>query len=218
LSREKAAREQAAHEPSGIRDSLLAIYAINDAMNQVILAGLDARAWRAKPPARRTGEGRTIAAIFAHLHNCRLMWLRHSAPHLKRPAPLDHEASRFGAHEERGLLPSHARGSAGRFTEAAHSEIFAWRMDAGMESHRDDVCLHVCARGSPSRTDHHACASAWLPSSRCFRFGRVVVGQAVEASRNSQAKVNNSWDCAAPSLVRRIRTNLVRYNFILWTA
>jgi uncharacterized damage-inducible protein DinB len=89
LSREKAAREQAAHEPSDVRQSLLAIYAINDAMNQVILAGLDARAWRVKPPSRRTGEGRTIAAIFAHLHNCRLVWLRHSAPHIKRPAPLD---------------------------------------------------------------------------------------------------------------------------------
>jgi uncharacterized damage-inducible protein DinB len=32
--------------------------------------------------------GRTIAAIFAHLHNSRLVWLKHSAPHLKGPAPL----------------------------------------------------------------------------------------------------------------------------------
>ena len=71
-----------------IRDSLLETYACNDAMNQLILTELDPRAWRAQLPGEKRG-GRTIAAIFAHLHNCRLNWLRNSAPHLKCPAPLD---------------------------------------------------------------------------------------------------------------------------------
>jgi uncharacterized damage-inducible protein DinB len=71
-----------------IRDSLLETYASNDAMNQLILSHLDARAWRAQLPGQK-GNGRTIAAIFAHLHNGRLKWLRLSAPHLKRPAALD---------------------------------------------------------------------------------------------------------------------------------
>ena len=71
-----------------IRDSLLEIYAANDAMNQLILATLDPRAWRALLPAEKR-SGRSIAAIFAHLHNCRLVWLKNSAPHLKCPAPLD---------------------------------------------------------------------------------------------------------------------------------
>jgi len=71
-----------------VRDTLLESYAINDAMNQLLLAHLDARAWRAQLPGQK-GKGRTIAAIFAHLHNSRLRWLRTSAPHLKRPAPLD---------------------------------------------------------------------------------------------------------------------------------
>ena len=71
-----------------MRDVLLETYAINDAMNQLLLARLDARAWRAEPPGKR-GSGRTIAAIFAHLHNSRLIWLKGSAPHLKCPAPLD---------------------------------------------------------------------------------------------------------------------------------
>ncbi len=71
-----------------IRDTLLETYASNDAMNQLILSHLDPRAWRAEPPGEK-GSGRTIAAIFAHLHNVRLKWLRRSAPHLKRPAPLD---------------------------------------------------------------------------------------------------------------------------------
>jgi uncharacterized damage-inducible protein DinB len=72
-----------------IRDSLLETYAANDAMNQLLLEHLDPRAWRAKPQGDSSRDGRTIAAIFAHLHNVRLKWLRRSAPHLKRPKPLD---------------------------------------------------------------------------------------------------------------------------------
>jgi uncharacterized damage-inducible protein DinB len=83
---------------SDVRIALLEIYAINDAMNQLLLAHLDPRAWRAQLPTavgenlkRKTSKkhGRTIAAIFAHLHNCRLRWLKKSAPHLKCPAALD---------------------------------------------------------------------------------------------------------------------------------
>jgi uncharacterized damage-inducible protein DinB len=71
-----------------IRDSLIETYASNDAMNQLILSDLDPRAWRAQPPGQK-GSGRTIAAIFAHLHNVRCKWLRLTAPHLKRPPLLD---------------------------------------------------------------------------------------------------------------------------------
>lgn len=71
-----------------IRDSLLETYAANDAMNQLILANLDPRAWRAQPPGEK-GAGRTIASIFAHLHNVRLKWLKGTAPHLKCPPPLN---------------------------------------------------------------------------------------------------------------------------------
>jgi uncharacterized damage-inducible protein DinB len=68
--------------------SLLEVYAANDAMNQLLLEHLDPRAWRATPPGK-PGNGSPIAAIFSHLHNNRLVWLRNSAPHLKCPAPLD---------------------------------------------------------------------------------------------------------------------------------
>jgi uncharacterized damage-inducible protein DinB len=71
-----------------IRDTLIETYAANDAMNQLILSELDPRAWRAQPSGEKNG-GRTIAAIFSHMHNARLKWLRLSAPHLKRPAMLD---------------------------------------------------------------------------------------------------------------------------------
>ncbi len=73
---------------SEIRDVLLETYAVNDAMNQLLLEKLDPRAWRAALPGKRK-SGRTIAAIFAHLHNSRLVWLKGSAPHLKCPRPLD---------------------------------------------------------------------------------------------------------------------------------
>jgi uncharacterized damage-inducible protein DinB len=69
-------------------ESLIQTYAINDAMNQLILARLDPRAWRAAPPGKK-GSGRTIATIFSHLHNIRVSWIRNSAPHMKRPGLLD---------------------------------------------------------------------------------------------------------------------------------
>jgi len=72
-----------------LREQLLATYAINDAMNQLLLAHLDPRAWRAKLPSDASRNGRTIAAIYVHLHNCRCRWLKRNAPHLKCPAPLD---------------------------------------------------------------------------------------------------------------------------------
>ena len=61
-------------------------FIINDSMNQLLLEHLDVRAWRAKLPMQK---GRTIADIFAHVHNMRRKWLRLSAPHLKLPAQLD---------------------------------------------------------------------------------------------------------------------------------
>jgi uncharacterized damage-inducible protein DinB len=76
---------------SNIREVLLETYAANDKMNQLLFTHLDARAWRADPPGLNRREGRTIAAVFAHMHNNRLVWLKRSAPHLKCPAPLDPE-------------------------------------------------------------------------------------------------------------------------------
>lgn len=61
-------------------------YAVNDRMNQIVIEHLDPRAWRAKPPGNK---GRTIAAIFSHVHNIRRKWLRLSVPYVKLPAQLD---------------------------------------------------------------------------------------------------------------------------------
>jgi uncharacterized damage-inducible protein DinB len=82
-----AKRKDGGERLAEIRDVLLEVYAVNDVMNQLVLEHLEAAAWRGKLPGMR--GGRTIAAIFVHMHNCRLTWLKNSAPHLKRPAALD---------------------------------------------------------------------------------------------------------------------------------
>jgi uncharacterized damage-inducible protein DinB len=74
---------------SDLREVLLETYAANGAMNQLLLEHLNPRAWRASPAQEDNREGRTLAAIFSHVHNNRLSWLKRSAPHLKCPAPLD---------------------------------------------------------------------------------------------------------------------------------
>jgi uncharacterized damage-inducible protein DinB len=71
-----------------LRDVLVETFAVNDQMNQLLLRHLDPRAWRARLPGS-AHAGRTVAQIFAHLHNSRLVWLRGSAPHLRLPAALN---------------------------------------------------------------------------------------------------------------------------------
>ncbi len=80
---------RAARRESDLREVLLETYAANDCMNQLLLAHLDRRAWRASPDQKNSREGRTLADIFSHMHNNRLSWIKRSAPHLKCPAPLD---------------------------------------------------------------------------------------------------------------------------------
>jgi uncharacterized damage-inducible protein DinB len=66
--------------------SLLTAFETNDRINQYLLENLPGKAWRAEPPH---GEGRTIAAIVAHMHNVRVMWLKASAKGSKIPDQLD---------------------------------------------------------------------------------------------------------------------------------
>lgn len=53
--------------------ALLEAFATNNRINQYLIENLPPDAWRAKPPE---GKGRTIAAIAAHMHNVRVMWLK----------------------------------------------------------------------------------------------------------------------------------------------
>ena len=69
-------------KPIDLKKSMLEVWAVNEAMNRLLLRHIDERAWRAEPP----GGGRTIAAIFSHIHNDRLMWMTVWAKGRRRPA------------------------------------------------------------------------------------------------------------------------------------
>ncbi len=72
--------------PYDLKAALLEAYAINERINQELLAAIDERAWRFEPAGK---SGRTIAAVFAHIHNVRHMWLTTSAKSPENPDKLD---------------------------------------------------------------------------------------------------------------------------------
>ena len=53
--------------------AILNAFDINDRINHYLIENLPPEAWTAKPPE---GKGRTVAAIVAHMHNVRVMWLK----------------------------------------------------------------------------------------------------------------------------------------------
>jgi uncharacterized damage-inducible protein DinB len=139
------------------------IFAANDRMNQILIEHLDPAAWRAKPP----GKGRTIAAIFTHMHNVRAKWVRLSAPHLKVPRQLNR--ARCTAQEARaGLAESAARcaemlaealGEGGGRIEKFRRDGWAPTWPVGVEMlcymlsheahHRGQVCMLAHQLGFP---------------------------------------------------------------------
>lgn len=72
--------------PIVLADALLAAFDTNDRINQYLIENLPAEAWRAKPPQNK---GREIAAIVAHMHNVRVMWLKAAGG--KIPEQLDRQ-------------------------------------------------------------------------------------------------------------------------------
>ncbi len=91
-----------------LSESLLTAFDTNDRINQYMIENLPAEAWRAEPPE---GKGRTIAAIVAHIHNVRVMWLKAAAKGSKIPEQLD-RSSVTPAQALKGLEQSRAALSA----------------------------------------------------------------------------------------------------------
>lgn len=130
------------------------LFAANDRMNQMLLEHLDEAAWRAKPP----GKVRTIAAIFTHMHNVRVKWVRLTAPHLKAPAQLNRthctlQQARAGLKESAARcaeMLAEALGGEGRITQFRR-DGWAKPWPVGVEMlcymlaheahHRGQVCL-----------------------------------------------------------------------------
>jgi uncharacterized damage-inducible protein DinB len=67
-------------------EALLTAFETNQRINQYLLENLPQEAWNADPPGKK---GRDIAAIVAHMHNVRVMWLKASAKGSKIPEQLD---------------------------------------------------------------------------------------------------------------------------------
>jgi uncharacterized damage-inducible protein DinB len=77
---------KAAATAFSLPQALLTSFDTNDRINHFMIENLPAEAWRAEPPE---GKGRTIAAIVAHMHNVRVMWLKAAAKGSKIPEQLD---------------------------------------------------------------------------------------------------------------------------------
>ena len=77
---------KAVQDPFSLPQALLNAFDTNDSINRYLIENLPAAAWRAEPPE---GKGRTVAAIVAHIHNVRVMWLKAAAKGSKIPEQLD---------------------------------------------------------------------------------------------------------------------------------
>jgi uncharacterized damage-inducible protein DinB len=90
--------------PLDYGEAVLSALATSERITQFLLESLPDAVWRAEPPG---GEGRTIAAIVAHVHNVRLMWLKAAAKGRKIPAQLD-KAKVTMSQARKALALSHA--------------------------------------------------------------------------------------------------------------
>jgi uncharacterized damage-inducible protein DinB len=64
-------------------------FLVNERMNQFLLEHLEPSIWTAPPPLAKDGSGRTIAAIVAHVHNVRHLWLAVAAKGAEIPDKVD---------------------------------------------------------------------------------------------------------------------------------
>jgi uncharacterized damage-inducible protein DinB len=99
---------KAASADFALAEALLNAFDTNDRINQYMIENLPAEAWRAEPPE---GKGRTVAAIVAHIHNVRVMWLKAAAKGSKIPEQLE-RSSVTAAQALKGLEQSRAALSA----------------------------------------------------------------------------------------------------------
>jgi uncharacterized damage-inducible protein DinB len=83
----KSAHSDIPHEPYAkqLPVALLNAFNTNNRINHYLIDNLPPAAWKARPA---DGKGRTIAAIVAHMHNVRVMWLK-TAKAEEVPEPLD---------------------------------------------------------------------------------------------------------------------------------
>ena len=77
--------EQTSVPTPGKPQSAAAIFLACDQLNHILIENLITETWTAKPP----GAVRPIVAIFTHMQNIRIKWIRLNAPHLSAPERLN---------------------------------------------------------------------------------------------------------------------------------
>jgi uncharacterized damage-inducible protein DinB len=75
-------------KPFSAAEALLNAFDTNERINQYLLENLPPESWRADPP---NDKGRVIAAIIAHMHNVRVMWLKAAAKGSDIPEQLERD-------------------------------------------------------------------------------------------------------------------------------
>jgi uncharacterized damage-inducible protein DinB len=86
MTRKEGAQKEAALSPA---EAVLRSFAIHNRVHFYLLDALAPEVWLAEPPG---GKGRTLAALVAHIHSVRLMWLK-AAGVKTLPAALEKTAS-----------------------------------------------------------------------------------------------------------------------------
>jgi uncharacterized damage-inducible protein DinB len=136
-------------------EALLTAFDTSDRINQYMIENLPPEAWQAEPPG---GKGRTIAAIVAHIHNVRVMWLKAAAKGSKIPEQLERSAvtpaqASKGLEESRaalGAVLKAALGSDGR-VKGFKPDVagFLGYLIAHDAHHRGQICMLARQIGHP---------------------------------------------------------------------
>lgn len=130
-------------------------FATNERINQYLLEHLEPAAWDLEAPV---GKGRTIRAIFAHLHNVRHMWLVVSAKDV--PAPEKVERTRLTLEQAREALSAsgaamlalleRAHGAGGHVKDFKPDVVgFLGYVIAHEAHHRGQICMLARMLGHP---------------------------------------------------------------------
>jgi hypothetical protein len=134
-------------------------------MNQLLLEHVDARAWRAPVQERKTSGKDARLPEFSPICTTIACANKNSAPHLKRPAPLD---------------PARCRQGAARCLEMLKD---VRKLGVKLACGCNDVQLHVRARGASAKAGDHAGASTGIQAAGQSHVWDLAMGEILEAVR-----------------------------------